>query len=345
MKAAFFKTPGQVELREIECPRPREGEVLVRVLACGICGSDVAAYREVEHDWHRRGHEYSGVVEEVGPGVEKLPPGQLVAGIGSLPCGKCPNCWAGRPKFCLAPRAGGGDAFAEYVCKGEEFWFPVPDLSPEEAALLEPLTVALEMVRDGAVSFGSRVLLQGAGPIGLMALRLCKLIGAEKVYVSHPATSTARRKLAEEWGAEVVICPYEEDLVARMRALEPAGVDSVLITIKPSAGLAEAAQVAAPGGTLALIGMEWQPLAQLRLNIDQFHFAKLRLVGSNHNPCSLYYPEAAELLRTKRIEAQRLVSHRFPLTHIREAFEYLTQRRGEVVKVMVTEGKNERTGP
>ena len=335
MKAAFFKLPGEVEVREVPEPSPGPGEVLVRVLACGICGSDVAAYRSGREGWHRRGHEYAGEVVQVGEGVEGFEPGEVVAGIGSVPCGKCPACLRGEPKFCRKPIWFGGDAFADFVCKGAEFFFPIPGLSPEEGALMEPLTVAMDLVRDGGVGLGSKVLVVGAGPIGLMALRLCREAGASRVYVSHPSTSTSRLELAEEWGADLVLHPDREDVASRMRQIEPDGVDCVLVTIAPSSGIPLASEVCAVGGTVAFVGMEWKPEADIRMNVDDFHFRKLKLVGSNHNPCSRLYPEAAELLRRKVIDARKLVSHRMPLSRIREAFELLTEHRDKVRKVMV----------
>jgi L-iditol 2-dehydrogenase len=331
--AAFFKTPGQVELRAIPKPTPGPGEVLVRITAAGICGSDVAAWRSSRHDWHRRGHEYAGVVEAVGDGVQGLRPGQAVAGYGSLPCGQCAHCRQGKPKFCLAPRSSGGGAFAEYLCTPAEFWFPLDDLSTEEGALLEPLTVALEMVRDGQVALGQRVLLLGAGPIGLMALAICKAMGAV-VYVVHPATSRRRWTLAEQWGADALLDARTPDLAQRVRSLAPDGVDAVLITITPSEGLGLAAACATRGAVLSLVGMQWGP-AHFDFEIDRFHFANLRLVGSNHNPCSLYYQEAAALLRRRIIPADALISHRFPLSAIATAFRTASEQRGEVAKVMI----------
>ena len=332
-KAAFFKTPGHVELREIEVPDPGPGEVLVRITAAGICGSDVAAWREIEQDWHRRGHEFAGVVEAVGPGVEGLEPGQAVAGYGSLPCGTCPHCRRGRHKFCLSPRGSGGGAFAEYLCTAAEFWFPLAELTPEQGALLEPLTVALEMVRDAEVALGDHVVLLGAGPIGLMALAICKAVGAW-VYVIHPRTSRRRWAIAEAWGADAMIDAGTDDVAGQLLQYVPDGADAVLITTRPSETLQLAMECATRGGILSLIGMEWRQ-AHLDLEIDRFHFANLRLVGSNHNPCSLYYDEAADLLRRGIVRADELITHRFPLAEIEQAFATVSQKRSEVGKVMI----------
>ena len=333
MRAAFFKTPGQVELRQMDRPVPGMGEVLVRITAAGICGSDVAAWREIEQDWHRRGHEFAGVVEQVGEGVAGLTPGLAVAGYGSLPCGACAHCRRGKLRFCLSPRSCGGGAFADYLCLPAEFWYPLDGLTAEEGALLEPLTVAMEMVRDAEVKLGDTVLLLGAGPIGLMALALAKAMGA-RVLVSHRRSSARRWAIAEAWGADALIDAAEEDVPRRVRQLAPHGVDSVLVTTRPSESVGLAAECAARGGVLSLIGMEWGQ-AQFCLDIDRFHFANLRLVGSNHNPCSLHYDAAAELIRSGVVPAAELVRNRFPLGEIEQAFRMAAERPGDVAKVMI----------
>lgn len=333
MRVAFFKTPGQVELREVDRPTPGPDEVLVRITAAGICGSDVAAWREIEQDWHRRGHEFAGIIEQVGEDVAGLTPGLAVAGYGSLPCGICAHCRAGKLRFCLSPRSCGGGAFADYLCLPAEFWYPLEGLSVEEGAMLEPLTVALEMVRDAEVKLGDTVLLLGAGPIGLMALAIAKAMGA-RVIVSHRRSSATRWAIAEAWGADTIIDATREDVPSRVRQLAPHGVDSVLVTTRPSESISLAAECATRGAVLSLIGMEWGR-AQFCLEIDRFHFANLRLVGSNHNPCSIHYDAAAQLIRTGIVPASELVKTRFPLGQIRQAFTTASERPGDVAKVMI----------
>lgn len=335
MKAAFFKLPGEVTLRELPIPQPKAGEAVVRVLACGICGTDSEAFKSHQADWHQRGHEAAGEIIAVGEEVTNFKQGDLVAIIGSIPCKQCSACQRGEPRFCSKPIWFGGNAFAEFICKPTNSLLPIPDLTPEEGALMEPLTVAIDLVRDGNVHLGSKVLPIGAGPIGLMALRLCREAGVSKLYVSHPSTSTTRLRLALEWGADVVLHPDKEDVVKRMKELEPDGVDSVLVTVKPSVGIPQASQVCTVGGTIAFVGMEWKPETNLLLDIDRFHFRKIRLVGSNHNPCSLLYPQAEDFLKRKVIDSQKLITHRFHLNKIRNAFRFASEQRSEVGKVMI----------
>jgi len=334
MKAAFFKYPGEVEVREVEKPTARGSEVVVRVLACGICGSDIALFDRGRSDWQRAGHEYAGIVEQVGPEVSTVKVGDAVTGIGSVPCGACPNCLSGRPRYCHAPQPFGGGAFAEFVCHDERFCQQASGLSAEVASLVEPLTVAMELVEDGRVGLGSVVLLVGAGPIGLMALRLCVLAGAEKVYVAHTSTENARARLAREWGATEVL-PSGEGLAGALREREPQGADVVLITCPPSRVLSQAIAAATHGATIAFVGVEWQDTTALEIPLDRFHFAKQALVGSNHNPCRRMYPLGVALLRSKRVDGERLITHRFPLAEIAAGMRTVQERKDEVIKAVV----------
>ena len=345
MKAAFFKVPGEVELREVADLHPQAGQVLVRVLASGICGSDDYAYRIgkelqglVRDDWHRRGHEYAGRVVEVGPGVKSLRSGDMVAGIGSLPCGKCPSCIRGAPAYCTGSRWCGGEGFCEYLCKEEEWFCPIPGLTAEQGALIEPLTVAMEMVNDAGVTAGGSVLIIGAGPIGLMAISACRRAGAKRVYVSHPSHSHARIAVAAALGADRVFLSDKDDVVALIKPEHPQGLGAVLVTIRPSIAIPQAEAVCGMGGRISFVGMANEATDTITLNVDSFHFRKLSLIGSNHNPCSRLYPGAIELLRGGDVDASKIITHRFPLGQIREAFEFTTAERGRVVKVMITQG-------
>lgn len=342
MKAAFFRLPGQVELRDLPGPEPQGREALVRILASGICGSDDYAFRTgkelggLKRDfWHRRGHEYAGRVVRVGREAADLRPGDLVSGIGSLPCGTCPACRRSDPALCTRTASCGAEGFADYLCKGEEWFYPIPGLTAEQGALMEPLTVAMEMVADAAVGNGSDVLIIGAGPIGLMAIPICRAAGAERIFVSHPSHSKARLAAARALGADAVFLSDREDVAGCVWDAASAGVGAALVTIRPSIGVPVAAAACGLGGRISLIGMANEPTDRIELDIDSFHFKKLALAGSNHNPCSRLYPAAADLLRSGTIDADRIISHRFPLAEVREAFEFAAAERGRAVKIML----------
>ncbi len=346
MRAAFFDLPGRVALRDVPDVEPEGRQVLVRIDASGICGSDDYAYRTGRElsglrraSWHRRGHEYAGRVIKAGAQVRNLRPGDLVSGIGSLACGACAACRRGEPAYCASSRWCGGEGFCEQLCKEEEWFHPIPGLTAEQGALMEPLTVAMEMVRDGGVGPGSKVLIIGAGPIGLMAIPLCRLAGASRVYVSHPSHSTARREVATALGADRVFLSDKDDVVARIKEEHPEGLEAVLLTVRPGAGVPLASAACGLGGRISLIGMANEPTDTITLDIDDFHFKKLSLVGSNHNPCGRLYPAAADLLRSGAVDAGKLISHRFHLTEIARAFEFVAVERDKVVKVILYQGE------
>jgi len=337
MKVAYFRTPGEVELREEEIPLPGEKEILVKILSCGICGSDLARYMKTNKPWHRMGHEFAGRVEEAGKGVTRFKKGDIVAGIGSIPCGSCTNCVASRSKYCLSPKGHPEDAFAEYVVREENLLWPVSRMTPEQASLIEPLTVSLQMVEDADIPFMGKVMIVGAGPIGLMALRLCRTKGAERVYVSQPSTSMAKIKLAQEWGADKVIVSDRESLVECIKKLAPHGIDRILVTARLTQVLAELIGITAQGGKIVFVGVEWEKASDLKIPIDRFHFSKLQLIGSNHNPCVSLYESAAKLIQRKDIDTDKLITHRYPLSKIKEAFDYHSVNKKETIKVIIRE--------
>ena len=334
MKSAYFNIPRKVEWRESE-----------DLTASGICGPDDYAFRIGEEigglrreAWHRRGHEYAGEIVQVGSEVERFSPGDIVSGIGSLPCLECEACASGNPSHCRSSRGCGGEGFTEYLCKKAEWFFPIPGLSACQGALMEPLTVAMEMIVDGGIREGSTVAILGAGPIGLMAIPICRRAGAERIYVSQPSHSHARIRAAELLGADRILHPDLTDVAAELESDNPNGVDTVLVTIRPDIGIPQASRICRIGGRIALIGMANRPTATITLDIDSFHFRKLVLVGSNHNPCARLYPQAAEFLRDGTVDSELIISHRFPISDIADAFDFVTNNRGEAVKVILNKG-------
>lgn len=210
MRAAVFHGPHDVRVEERPVPRPGPGEVLLEVSHCGVCGTDLHfVLQGWGTDWGRvAGHEYSGTVTAVGDGVEGWAPGDaVIVGAGST-CGTCRHCRAGRPSLCTTPAYerspdGRQGAFAEYtVAHVSELRRVPPGLSLRDAALAEPLAVALHGIARGGAEPGTRVLVTGCGPIGALTVAALRAGGVEGVVVSEPAP--ARAALAEALGARVV---------------------------------------------------------------------------------------------------------------------------------------------
>jgi 2-desacetyl-2-hydroxyethyl bacteriochlorophyllide A dehydrogenase len=232
MPAAVYRAKGELDVEERPVPEPGPGEVLVEVSHCGVCGSDL---HMVLDGWGQPGrvggHEWSGRVAALGPGVDGWDLGAPVVGGDLVACGACAYCAAGRPSLCQGrdPIVGDGHegAFARYVLTAAAGLLPVDDsLALRTAALTEPLAVALHALTRGAVVPGERVLVTGAGPIGLLAVAALRAAGVDDIVVSEPATTRRERALAV--GASAAVLPEDLDVPAMPMDVAPEAFDVVL---------------------------------------------------------------------------------------------------------------------
>lgn len=331
MKKSFLKSSGNVELREVPTPVPEDRQVLVRVAAVGVCGSDLQTAQRAS-DWEPWGHEFSGTVVAAGERVERLKAGDRVVWVPVLPCGQCRRCLAGNTMMCLHMRANPCQGAAEFYCDEEDFFLPYEGVTPVEAALAEPLTVAIDAVAEAGVSLGDEVLVLGAGAIGLMAAKVAQLRGARRVLAADLSESVAKLETARRWGCEILETD-REDLASAVRAVAPDGVDAVVLTAPPAL-LPTAIEACAFGATVALIGTAHGGGENVTLNVNRFHFRNIRLQGANNCPV-LRFPLAFDLMKRKAIEVSELVSHTFPLAQAQAAFDLTLKRRGEIVKAVL----------
>ena len=214
MPAAVYQGKGAITVETVPVPAPGPGQVLVEISHCGICGSDLHMVLE---GWgqpgHIGGHESSGRVVAVGEGVTRWEPGDAVVTGPSPKCGECDPCRAGRPSLCMKRTGptedhGWQGAFATYVCRDEgELYRIPPNLALRHAALTEPLAVALHGITLSGARPGERVLVTGAGPIGLLSIAALRALGIDDVTVSEP--SPRRRRLALDVGATTAVTPDE----------------------------------------------------------------------------------------------------------------------------------------
>ncbi|MCU1667546.1 MAG: Alcohol dehydrogenase GroES domain protein [Blastococcus sp.] len=318
MRAAVLRGPGDVAIEERPVPRPGPAQVVVRVRSVGVCGSDAHYY---EHGRIGRfvveaplvlGHEGSGEVVELGPDVTRLTVGQRVAIEPGVPDLTCEQCLAGRYNLCpdmrffATPPIDG--ALAEYVVVHEAFAHPVPEvISDDAAALLEPLSVGLWACRKARVSAGDRVLVTGAGPIGLVSVQAALAFGATEVAVSD--VNPARLALAKELGATEVLDARESRLSDLPRPpqvlLECSGYAPVI---------AEAIRALDRAGRAVLVGMGSDEVA-LPLSVVQEH--ELELMGTFRYANT--WPVAIALVASGRIDLDRLVTGTYRLDQTEEA--------------------------
>ncbi|PXY17316.1 sorbitol dehydrogenase [Prauserella coralliicola] len=314
-------------------PVPGTGEVLVRVLAVGTCGSDVHYYEHgrigdfvVERPLVL-GHEPSGVVVANGPGATLHEPGTRVSLEPGVPCSRCAECRLGRYNLCPHMRFFGtppvDGAFREYVVLREEFAYPVPDaLSDEAAGLLEPLSVGVWACRKARVGPGSRVLITGAGPIGLVATQTARAFGATEVVVTD--VNAKRLRLAEELGATATVdvsasslaeSGYEPDVL-----LECSGVPSAI---------GQAIRLVGRAGRVVLVGMGGDEIPLPLAHVQGF---EIEVTGTFRYANT--WPTALALAAGGEVDLDRLVTHRFGLAEAERALTVAT-RDDSVIKAVV----------
>lgn len=333
MIRAGFKQGSNIVLKNIQRPDLTPDDIRLRIDACGICGTDlqVTAGEAKECPF---GHEIAGTIVEKGAHVTGLAVGQRVVLESSSACGRCANCRNGRQELCLdfksfwsSPSLG----FSEEMISPAICAIPYEDLTPEVACQQEPLGVAIDMVRLAEITPGSNVLLIGPGPIGLMALQLARRAGARRVFVSgRTRHRPGRVELAKRLGADAFIdtetTPLEDYDFG-------CPIDRVMVTAPPRT-IGSAVKVAAKGGIISYIGIEYGSGATCSFDANDFHFKKLQLRGSFAAP-ALFGPLALRYLREGVVDVKAMISHRYPLDKLSEAYQ--TALDGPAaVKVVVT---------
>lgn len=342
MKALQLVAPRTLALVEIPDPVIRSAdEVKIRVGCVGVCGSDIHYYltgrigSQVVTYPFVLGHEFAGTVTEVGPEVRYVRPGDRVAVEPAMSCGRCDQCQGGRPHTCRHLRFLGcpGQAegcLAEFVVMPEACCYPLPaSLTLEHGALIEPLAIGLYAVRLFRRIRGARVAVLGCGPIGLSVLLAARAEGVAAAYATDklPERLAAAARAGAAWTGN----PDHEDVVASILSREPLQLDAVFECCGQPEALDQAVALLKPGGTLLLIGI---PTAeQISFPIDRLR--RYELVIQNvrrQNHCTA---PARDLMAAGQVQADFLVTHRFPLEEASRAFELVAGYRDGVVKAMI----------
>jgi L-iditol 2-dehydrogenase len=295
MQALVYRGPEDLRLEDRASPEPGPGEVVLRVAACGICGTDLriaaGSHRAYPEGTVRvPGHEVAGTVSEVGEGVE-LRPGQRVFVAPNVGCGRCRQCLAGRVNLCERPQAlgitrDGGFSQellleADLVAQGN--LLPVAqDADLRAVALAEPLACALRGQRAVAVAEGDLVLIAGAGPVGLMHLGLARLAAPRAVVMSEP--SEERRRQALAWGADHALDPAADGVAEAIADLSDGRGADVVITAAPAAeAQRQALELAAPGGRVNFFGGLPRDDSKVELDTNLVHYKELVVTGTTAN--------------------------------------------------------------
>jgi 2-desacetyl-2-hydroxyethyl bacteriochlorophyllide A dehydrogenase len=340
MKAMRLEGVGQLFTREVDKPAPGPDDLLVRVEACGVCGTD-------RHLFHGEfpskppvtlGHEFSGIIEAMGSQVSGFAIGDRITGDPNIACGRCSHCVNGRVNLCRNLQAIGisrDGGFADYVIVPQKQAFLLPaNLDPMFGAFCEPLACCLHGIDLAEIKAGSSVVVLGGGVIGLLTVQLARLAGASTVILSTRQAS--RRELAENLGATASVDPTSVDIVETTTGpsgLVPGGVDVVLECAGVGETVQQATRLVRPGGTVVILGVMAQGE---KIEIEPFDllFREVKLVTSFLNPFT--HRRAADLIASGTIEVERLISRKVSLDDAPAVISN-PPGRGEV-KVLVVPG-------
>lgn len=330
---------GGLEIEERPVPEPGPDEVLVSPKLVGICGSDLHYYKEGRiGDWrvtrpHVLGHEFSAVVEQVGPDTDTVPVGTPVAVEPIVPCAECDACAQGLYNLCASfgftgsPHTDG--ALQESVVVPARGLHPLPEDMPlQMGALVEPTSIAVHAVRRSELRPGETVTVIGAGPIGLLILSVCRAYGAKAVHVTD--IDPGRLRIAEALGAAATVDVRGMEPDEIRRRTHPSGPDVTFEAVGSPRTLETAIHLVRPGGRVVAVGVNIAEHIPFNLMLAQSREATVIPVYLGRDA----FGEAIELLASGRIDGGRIVSHRFPLERAAEAMDTALDG-GEAVKVLI----------
>ncbi len=338
MKQAVLVDERRVEVREVPEPVPGPGDVLVQVKRSGICGSDLHTYKG-EFPLLKpplvMGHEFSGIVVDVGEGVEERRVGDRVAVFPIVQCGVCSYCQEGKPALCPDLRFLGGvldGGHAEYVVASEEKAITIPDqMSLEEAALIEPTAVALHASDLAVLKPGDRTLIIGAGTIGILHAQVARWFKAGEIMVA--SRSEHKLKLARELGADSTVNVDEEDPVEWVgRTCGPRSVHCVFDYVASQKSLDLAMQVVRPSGTIVEIGLA---LDETTISLFDMLRYEIRLMGSSCYSIMEFH-RVIQAWKEGHLKLEPLVCGKYPLEKAPEAFQEAIFGESKPIKLMFT---------
>ena len=346
MRAGVYREKGVVRVEEVPVPEVGDGEVLIKVAACGICGTDIKKiYQRYVEPPQILGHELAGTVVAMGRGVSKWKLGDRVMSFHHIPCGTCFHCknrlFSQCKQYKTTGLTGGftpnGGGFGEYVKAMpwvvERGVVALPDnVSFEEATFIEPINTIVKAVQKARVSAGETVLIAGCGPIGLQLLMVTKSVGA-RIYTSDPMAT--RRAKSLTLGAFESFDPnggkLKDEILTRT---EGRGADAVLVAVAHPAVVVDALAAARPGGRVLLFAAN-DPVTKIEFPAAAVGIDEKEILGSYSAAVDIQ-ESAAALVLGKKLPVMDIVTHRFPLGRIQEGLDLAVRPTEDSLKILIT---------
>lgn len=331
-------------METVEAPDPAiraPTDVLIRMGAVGVCGSDIHYYvdgrigSQVVEFPFAVGHEGAGIVEAVGSAVRRVKPGDRIAIDPAMHCGTCDQCLAGRPNTCRQTRFLGcpgqlEGCLCDLLVMPEASCFPIPDsMTLGDAALSEPLSIAVYAVRRAGLRPGARIGVLGCGPIGLSVLLSARAAGVTTAYATDliPARMAAARTAGAAWTGHGTRDPVVKEIAAR----EPLMLDAVFECCGEQAAIDQAVSLLKPGGTLVIVGIPRVDRISFAMDVVRRH--ELTLVNIRRQAHCVQ--PTLDLMISGAIRGEFMITHRFPFEKTAEAFDLVAGLRDGVIKAMI----------
>jgi L-iditol 2-dehydrogenase len=347
MKAIVLTGPGQHELQEIPVPKPGPFEVLSKVRAVAICGSDPEIFAGgLTGFWPPSypfiaGHEWAGEVVAIGEGVTDLKPGDRVAGEPHKGCGFCENCKAGRYTLCMnygKPESGhrhygfiSPGAYAQYAVHANRTLTKMPvHVTFAEGSMCDTAAVSLHGLELTGITPGGYVVIIGPGPIGLLAMRLAKSMGAAKVIM---VGRKSRLEAAKRLGADAVVDFEKEEPIEAVRAITSGrGVDEAFESSGAAGTLIQAIRMVKKGGKVSLLGVPSDKV-QEPIPFKYIVHNEIMIIGSRADPNTMW--RAMGMIASGSLNVKDLITHQFPIESYTEALDVFINRKENAVKVII----------
>jgi 2-desacetyl-2-hydroxyethyl bacteriochlorophyllide A dehydrogenase len=327
MKSIVIERPNEISLVERDVPEPGPGELMIQVMASGICGTDLHIYRGEYMGSYPviPGHEFSGFVAATGTGITRFKVGDRVAVEPNIACDNCVNCLNNRQNFCLNWQAIGvtlPGGMEEYVIAPEKAVFSIGELPFEIGAFMEPLSCVVHGIERTHIEMADHVTIFGAGPIGNLMIQMARIQGAAQVTVLE--INPGRADLARQLGADRVVASFDE--------LQPDTYDVVIDATGAIPVMNRTIEYVRKGGMVLLFGV---PPSGKNLEMEGFKiFQKGLTVLSSFTSVRNSF-QAVDLLRSGQIKVDSLISHRLPLAEMPHALELIESRDPAVKKVIM----------
>jgi 2-desacetyl-2-hydroxyethyl bacteriochlorophyllide A dehydrogenase len=334
MKAAILHGAGDIRTENVSDPILEDHGIIIKVEACGICGTDLHVYKKEGKEGTIFGHEFSGVVTEVGGSVTGIQRGERITAVGFRPCEKCFWCKQGKPHRCSDMALLGYQfpgAMAEYVAipfasPGRNVFKLPEELNFEDGASIEPLSISLFSVRRAQPGEKDTAAVLGVGVIGLNAIQVLKAMGVKKVLAT--GRRAARLSAARACGADVAVDAAKEDVLQTiMKATSEMGVDFVIECAGIQETFDQCVEITRGGGKIILVGVYEKPLSWDPMKAMSKNLSLICCLGEN-------FPLSIELLRSGKVRTAPFITHRFPLDRAAEAFQ-VQLRSQDAIKVMI----------